>query len=53
MAITLFTTSDWPLVYGWKAVLMRSLTPAIRKRSRQTWLVNTGSLLLTMEEGNP
>ena len=53
MAITLLTTSDWPSVCGWKAVLMRSLTPAILKRSRQTWPVNTGSLSLTMEDGKP
>jgi len=32
---------------------MRSLTPAILKRSRQTWPVNTGSLSLTMEDGKP
>ncbi|WVZ76716.1 LOW QUALITY PROTEIN: hypothetical protein U9M48_024668 [Paspalum notatum var. saurae] len=32
---------------------MRSVTPTILKRSRHTWPVNTGSLSLTMEEGNP
>jgi len=53
MTITLLTTSDWPSVCGWNAVLMRSLTPAILKRSRQTWPVNTGSLSLTMEDGKP
>lgn len=53
MAITLLTTSDWPSICRWKAVLMCNLTPAILKRSRQTSLVNTGPRSLTMEVGNP
>ena len=53
MAITLLTTSDWPSVCGWKAMLIRKVTLAILKRSRHTLPVNTGSWSLTMEEGNP
>jgi hypothetical protein len=51
--MTLLTTSDWPSVWGWKAVLMRRVTPAIRNKSRHTLPVKTGSRLLTIEDGNP
>ncbi|WVZ57692.1 LOW QUALITY PROTEIN: hypothetical protein U9M48_008045 [Paspalum notatum var. saurae] len=53
MAIVQLVTSDWPSVCGWKAVLMRSLTPDILNRSHQTALVNTGSRSLTMDAGRP
>jgi hypothetical protein len=49
----LFTTSDWPSIYGWKAVLMRSVMPASLKRSCHTLPVNTGSRSLTIDVGNP
>jgi hypothetical protein len=52
MAIDLLTASDCPSVWGWNAVLIRSLTPANLKSSRQMLLVKTRSRSLTMDSGN-
>jgi hypothetical protein len=51
--MTLLTTSDWPSVWGWKAVLMQRVTPAIRNKSRHALPVKTGSRSMTIEDGNP
>ena len=38
---------------GWNAELIRSCTPAILNKSRQTWPVSTGSRSLTIDSGRP
>lgn len=47
------TTSVWPSVCGWYAVLIRSFVQLSLNSSRQKWLTNTGSRSDTILRGNP
>jgi len=52
-SMTLLRTSVWPSVYGWYVVLIQSLVPLKRNRSRQKLLMKIGSWSDTKLRGKP